>query len=127
MVLDHYTTSEFFNNHIIKGCIIYDYIILNQYTIKDDCYFVISPVLAIRIERWSGKNYIIDIPLTGFPERIHEGRVLFINSAGLTIDISLIIVIEIFQYLNFVKTMQEDSTVTTHLFLSAYISRMHTF
>src|SRR6186713_1116698 len=79
------------------------------------------------IESRSGKENIVDLPLTRLLTGIDEGNMLLVNRACLTICVSFIFVIV--QHLNFITFLQEYSTVAPALtcLIRVHLSRSSPF
>ena len=67
-------------------------VVLHQHTVEEDRDIGRSLQRAVGIKSWSGPYYVVGLPLPGLPVRVRQGNALLVDTAGLTVDVRLVIV-----------------------------------
>src|SRR5262245_4924147 len=68
---------------------------------------------------------VVGLPFTGFAAGVDQRRILFVNRAGLAVEVSLVVVR--IEHLDFVAALQEDSAVATALAFAYDLGRRGPF
>src|SRR5690554_2782311 len=102
----------------IFGWPFYFHGILHQNTVVNNGYLGRHQQYSIVVEPWAGKKDIICIPLTGRAHGIDKGRLLFINTCGLSVGVGPVVIG--IQNLHLVFSHQEETAVTPSLAFSFY-------
>src|SRR5262245_17500974 len=68
---------------------------------------------------------VVGLPFAGLAAGVYERRVLFVNRAGLTVEVGLVIVR--IEHLNLVKSLEEDAAVSASLAFALELGRRGPF
>ena len=86
-------------------------VVLQDYTIVNHCDSRVGTVRTVSFECWSGVDDVLHVPLTRFTHSVGQGARLFVDRAGLTVGVSLVVVA--IQYLYLLHALLEDARVTS--------------
>src|SRR5262245_367201 len=112
-------------DRIVSGRAEYFRVVLDQDAVVEDGDRRFLLDTAVVAEDRRVVDDVVGLPFAGFAAGVDQRRVLFVNRAGLAVEVGLVIVR--IEHLDFVAPLQEDSAVSTPLAFANDLGRRGPF